>query len=111
MGSNPGPLAPEAKHLTTTLITISIRVSWYRVVTRMHSFISVSKRFQLSHVIKDSIFDKCFNHMMAFQELIQDLHNLHEEWLVQQKYYQPPAPVLVSYHAMFSLCTLLNLSQ
>ncbi|XP_061167775.1 thymidine kinase 2, mitochondrial-like [Saccostrea echinata] len=27
--------------------------------------------------------------------LIQDLHDLHEEWLVQQKYYKAPAPVLV----------------
>lgn len=27
--------------------------------------------------------------------LIQNLHDLHEEWLVQQKYYKAPAPVLV----------------
>ncbi|KAK3089826.1 hypothetical protein FSP39_006846 [Pinctada imbricata] len=32
-------------------------------------------------------------------ELIKDLHELHEEWLVQQKYYKAPAPVLVSLDA------------
>lgn len=33
-----------------------------------------------------------------FQSLIEDLHTLHEEWLIEQKHVKPPAPVIVCIH-------------
>ena len=32
---------------------------------------------------------------VSFQKYLEDLHNLHEDWLIKKSPYQPPAPVLV----------------
>ena len=31
----------------------------------------------------------------VLQKYLQDLHNLHEDWLIKKSPFQPPAPVLV----------------
>jgi len=32
----------------------------------------------------------------SFKEYIQELHDLHEEWLLEKKVFKPDSPVLVS---------------
>ncbi|XP_064610902.1 thymidine kinase 2, mitochondrial-like isoform X2 [Liolophura sinensis] len=77
----------------------------YAVVTEWFNWLTASQKINIDLIVYLQCNPEvCFKRIKKRdrreedgvpKKLIEDLHNLHEEWLVEQKYFKAPAPVLI----------------